>query len=209
MLGMVRSDARTRAAMVGLLPSIHAEILTGRKRIESILRLFLTISNRWTMSMDRLTGKSLGILLIAHGSRNARANDDLLTLAERFRGRGFPITEGSFLELAKPDVLEGGRRCVEQGANIVVLLPYFLSAGVHVVDDLMGLKNEMRAAFPSVEFLLAKPLGPHTLLEKLLDVRLHEALGYQESFSEPDKSKIVSSSNTSLLDSKSSEMHFR
>lgn len=146
--------------------------------------------------MDLSESRPLGILLIAHGSRNLQANSDLFQLAERFRGRGHPITEGCFLELAKPDVLDGGKRCVDQGAMRVILLPYFLSAGIHVVEDLKRLRYELAEAFPLVEFRLAKPLGPHSLLEKLLDVRLQEALTYQESPIDSDKSKIVSSSSS-------------
>ena len=144
-----------------------------------------------------MNAKTIAVLLIAHGSRNPRANNDLFSLVARFRMRGFPITEGCFLELAKPDVLEGGRLCVEQGANIVVLLPYFLSAGVHVVDDLKGLRNDLSSSYSSVQFLLASPLGPHPILENLLDIRLHEALGDQVSPIDADKSKIESSLRSS------------
>ena len=45
------------------------------------------------------------ILLIAHGSRQRSANDDLHELAARLAGQGaYPIVEASFLELAEPGV---------------------------------------------------------------------------------------------------------
>jgi sirohydrochlorin ferrochelatase len=116
------------------------------------------------------------LLLIAHGSRNPRANQDIVDLAKRFLQRGHSITESCFLELAPPTIEDGGAKCVEQGAQRVVMLPYFLSAGVHVVEDLLEARNTMSERFPNVQFILAKPLGPHTMLEELLVLRLDEAL---------------------------------
>ena len=49
------------------------------------------------------------ILLIAHGSRHAPANDDLHHVAAQLRGRGHAIVVASFLELAEPGIDEGGR----------------------------------------------------------------------------------------------------
>ena len=77
------------------------------------------------------------LLLIAHGSRQTQANDDLHALVKELRRAGpYALVEASFLELAEPSILEGGKNCVAQGARSVILLPYFLSAGVHVRRDL-------------------------------------------------------------------------
>ena len=53
------------------------------------------------------------LLLIAHGSRNAEANEDLVALAAELRA-SYPIVEASFLELAEPTIEAAGRRCAEQ-----------------------------------------------------------------------------------------------
>ena len=116
------------------------------------------------------------LLLIAHGSRNPRANQDIVDLANRFLQRGHSIAAPCFLELAPPSIEDGGAKCVEQGARRVVMLPYFLSAGIHVVEDLLEARNAMTERFPDVQFILAKPLGPHVMLEELLGMRLDEAL---------------------------------
>lgn len=44
------------------------------------------------------------------------------------------------------------------------MVPYFLSAGVHVRRDLTAVRDRLAARFPHVEFLLAEPLGRHPLL---------------------------------------------
>ena len=115
------------------------------------------------------------LLLIAHGSRQAEANEDLTALAAELRLTGpYALVEPSFLELAEPTIAEGGRRCVDQGAERVILLPYFLSAGVHVQRDLRDLRDRLAAAHPAVAFALAPPLGRHPLLKEIVLQRAKE-----------------------------------
>ncbi len=118
------------------------------------------------------------LLLMAHGSRNPAANDDLHHLAGVMRERGrYAVVEAAFLELADPAIDVAGRHCVAQGAARVVMLPYFLSAGVHVRQDLQTFRDRLAAEFPSVEFLLAEPLGRHPLLTEIVAQRAREAEG--------------------------------
>src|SRR5262245_6471537 len=115
------------------------------------------------------------VLLIAHGSRHAAANDDLRDLAQRLEGTDqYPIVESCFLELAEPDIPAGGAGCIARGATRVLMVPYFLSAGVHLRRDLTAAQEELSARFPRVEFLLGPPLGPHPLLDSLVEARIRE-----------------------------------
>jgi len=115
------------------------------------------------------------ILIIAHGSRKDEANQELLDLADRIRAEGsYPIVEPSFLELAEPDIRTGGSTCVFRGATRVLMVPYFLSAGVHLQDDLKTARDELRDQFPNVEFRLAAALGPHPLLDRIVAERIRE-----------------------------------
>ena len=63
-----------------------------------------------------------------------------------------------------------------RGAECVVLLPYFLSAGVHVLRDLTAARDRLAARFPHVEFRLAAPLGRHPLLLDVVIDRAREAI---------------------------------
>src|SRR5437870_3041191 len=95
------------------------------------------------------------LLLIAHGSRHAEANDDLFALAEELRQTGpYALIEPAFLELAEPTIEAAGKRCVAQGAERVILLPYFLSAGVHVRRDLQDCRARLARSWETVEFVL-------------------------------------------------------
>jgi sirohydrochlorin ferrochelatase len=122
---------------------------------------------------------STALLLIAHGSSQAEANADLHHLAETLRQRGYGIVVASFLELAEPGIAAGGARCVELGAARVVMVPYFLSAGVHVRRDLTEARAQLAARFPHVKFRLAEPLGRHPLLAEVVLERVREAVKLQ------------------------------
>ena len=116
------------------------------------------------------------LLLIAHGSRQEEANADLHHVLREMRRRGtFAVVEAAFLELAEPDIEAGAARCVAQGAGRVVLLPYFLSAGIHVRRDLAAACARLAERYPEVQFRLAEPLGQHPLLLEVVAERAREA----------------------------------
>jgi sirohydrochlorin ferrochelatase len=113
-------------------------------------------------------------LLIAHGSRRAQANADLDHLAAIMRSRGeFLHVQPAYLELCEPSIEAGGSQCVAAGAKRVVMMPYFLSAGVHVVEDMTEAREKLHQRFPDVEFLLTEHLGRHPLLAEIVVERVN------------------------------------
>ena len=120
--------------------------------------------------------RCLALLLIAHGSRRPEANADLEFVAERMRERGrYHHVQASFLELAEPDIAGGGAKCVQAGATDVILLPYFLSPGKHVAEDLTAARDRLADQFPQVRFTLAEALGRHPLLLDVIEQRARDA----------------------------------
>jgi sirohydrochlorin ferrochelatase len=110
------------------------------------------------------------LLLIAHGSRRSEANADLRFIADQIGQRQtFMHIQCSYLELAEPSIEQGGDWCVEHGAEAVVMMPYFLSPGIHVVEDMVEAKSTLESKYPHVRFTLADPLGRHP---KLIEVVL-------------------------------------
>lgn len=116
------------------------------------------------------------LLLIAHGSRRPEANADLDHMAGVLRARGEWLhVQPAYLELCEPGIIAGGEMCVAAGAKQVVMVPYFLSAGVHVVEDLTAARDELAKRHPAVEFVLAEPLGRHPLLAEVVVERVRDA----------------------------------
>ena len=115
------------------------------------------------------------VLLMAHGSRRAEANHDLVVVAEQLRAVGdYPIVVPSYLELAEPSIPAGARLCVEAGADHVLMMPYFLSAGSHVTRDLERFRDELAEELPAVQFDLCPPLGLHPLMLEIIKDRVRE-----------------------------------
>jgi sirohydrochlorin ferrochelatase len=115
------------------------------------------------------------LLIVAHGSRRAASNEEVQQLAERLaqiQSGSFDVIDSAFLELAEPSIPDGIRKCVDAGATEVIVLPYFLSAGRHVAEDVPELVDEAKAQMPDVEITLLRHLGAS---EALADLMLQEA----------------------------------
>lgn len=115
------------------------------------------------------------VLLIAHGSRRSEANDDLVKLATQLSERSeYDVVQVSYLELASPSILDGGRACVAQAVDRILMLPFFLSAGRHVTQDLEDARTQLSLEFPAVEVRLCPHLGLHPLMTDIVLARLQE-----------------------------------
>lgn len=103
------------------------------------------------------------LLLVAHGSRMATSNDTVVELVQKLRPQledyGFEAVAHAFLELTTPDIPEGIQELVNAGGTQVVILPYFLAPGTHVVDDVPELIDAARDSHPSVSFTVMPHLG--------------------------------------------------
>jgi sirohydrochlorin ferrochelatase len=116
------------------------------------------------------------IILIAHGSREEEANADLRHLAEELTRAGeYELVSAAYLELASPTIDEAAATCIGQGAGRLILLPHFLSAGVHIKRDLGSIRTRLAERFPEVDVRLADPIGRHPLLVQVLRDRAKEA----------------------------------
>jgi len=121
--------------------------------------------------------KKTAVLLMGHGSRVAEANDALRIVAEQVRQQGsFAIVEVSFRELHEPDIQAGIDACVAQGAQRILLYPYFLFAGAHVLEDLPGEMEQAKQRYPGLEMTMGQPLGTHPKLGEIVCERVAESL---------------------------------
>jgi len=117
------------------------------------------------------------ILLMGHGSRVAEANQALHAIAEMVKQQtGCPIVEVAFRELHDPNIQRGIDACVAQGADRILLYPYFLFAGAHVLEDLPAEVDAAKQRHAGLEMVLGKPLGVHPKLAEVVCDRIDEAL---------------------------------
>ena len=81
-----------------------------------------------------------------------------------------PRREIPGLEIAEPSIPDGIQQCIERGAREVVVLPYFLSAGRHVAEDIPREVQTKQLEHPEITVRIAPYLGaaehvPELLLE--------------------------------------------
>jgi len=104
------------------------------------------------------------------------ANEAVRIVAGRLRAEGrFDLVETAFLELAEPDLPRAIARLVEQGAERVVVVPYFLTMGLHLTEDLPRIVEEIRGIHKGVEIHVTAPLDGHPALYDAVLDRAREA----------------------------------
>lgn len=117
------------------------------------------------------------ILMMAHGSRIAEANDAAREVAAMVKEMtGFEIVEVSFRELHTPDIQQGIDTCVARGADRILMMPYFLFMGGHVRHDLPEEIAEARKRHPDLIMEMGSHLGAHRKLAEIETERIGEAL---------------------------------
>ncbi len=111
------------------------------------------------------------LLIVAHGSRRPESNDEIRALALKAAaqsGDTYGFVGSAFLELAEPSIPDGIQQCIDQGAAIVTIMPFFLSAGRHVVTDVPELVREKQREHPNVQMRMAPYLGVSSLMPGLI-----------------------------------------
>ena len=111
------------------------------------------------------------LLLVAHGSRRQESNLEIESLSKKiakFESKEFDKVMPAFLELTSPSIPEAIKKCSEIGATKVTILPYFLSAGVHITRDIPNEISEASQNTPGLEIQIANYFGSRDEIAELL-----------------------------------------
>lgn len=115
------------------------------------------------------------ILLLGHGSRANEANAAMYRVAEDLKEQGeYLSVECAFLEFNAPDIAGGLTICKQQGAKRIIIIPYFLHAGIHVLKDLPQIIGDWWSDNEEVEVLVGKPFGYSPLITRLIQERIKD-----------------------------------
>ncbi len=134
------------------------------------------------MSVDtrqlNVSDDRVAVILVDHGSIVDESNQLLVEIVDAYRGHSdWAIVEPAHMELAEPSIAAAFGRCAEQGAELVIVMPYFLGPGRHSSQDIPRLAAEAVQAFPNLKHLVTEPLGLHELMLQVIDERIGEAIG--------------------------------
>lgn len=102
------------------------------------------------------------IAIIAHGSRNPKANSEFQQQAEAIAaklGNQYAIHEACFLELAEPSLADACAALVNNGATQIDVYPLFFNQGRHVSTDIPALVTEAKNRVPEAQVSLLPYFG--------------------------------------------------
>jgi sirohydrochlorin ferrochelatase len=119
---------------------------------------------------------TFGIVVFAHGSRIESANQAVRAVAaELARAGGFEYVEPAFLELGQPDLAEAVARLSGRGVRRILVIPYFLTLGIHLERDLPAIVREISKSNNDLEIVVTPPLDGHPGLVQVLLERARAA----------------------------------
>lgn len=101
-----------------------------------------------------------GLILFAHGARDARWAEPFLRLRERV-ARAAPDARVvlAFLEFMSPDLDAAVADLSAAGCHDIAMVPVFLGQGGHLRDDLPNLLQRVAARHPACHIRLAVAAG--------------------------------------------------
>jgi sirohydrochlorin cobaltochelatase len=122
------------------------------------------------MTMRTPAGRqALGIVLLAHGSRDTRWREPIEAVAARVTSRApDALVTCAYMELAAPDLHTATAALITAGATTIRVVPLFLGMGKHAREDLPHQIEALRQAWPNTEFTLARIVGEEPELVELL-----------------------------------------
>jgi sirohydrochlorin ferrochelatase len=119
---------------------------------------------------------STGYVVFAHGSSIESANDAVRAVAAEMARRGkYEAVEAAFLEGGQPDLAAAVELLAGCGLTRVVVVPYFLTLGLHLQRDLPHLVERIRAAHPEIRVEVTAPLDGHPAMVDALLARARES----------------------------------
>lgn len=121
--------------------------------------------------------KTTGIVLFAHGSSVEEANQGVHDLAAQIEALGpYCYVRAAFLELAHPDLEEAVAKALEAGVRRVIVIPYFLTMGIHLRRDLPNLVAPQKAKYPDLVIEVGQSLEGHPLMASIVLGRVQEVV---------------------------------
>jgi sirohydrochlorin ferrochelatase len=110
------------------------------------------------------------VIILGHGSRSGGADEAIKRIAAELRQVGdFASVEHAFLQYVQPALPETLETCIRQGANSIVIVPFFMQAGAHVTRDIPDLVEKAKKRHPEVNIAVTDYVGTHPLMTKIVE----------------------------------------
>ncbi len=111
------------------------------------------------------------LIIAAHGSRRIESGREVTSLTHRLAQKvtgAFDVVEHAFLQFAEPLLEEKLEELAQKGATKIVIFPFFISSGSHILVDIPELVEKARSIHPDIEFIVTRPLGKIETIEEII-----------------------------------------
>ncbi len=138
--------------------------------------LLADLADRLAAVADEARWPETAVVLVGRGATDPDANAEVAKTARLLQeGRGIGTVETAFVSLARPGVPEGLDRAEALGYKRIVVLPYFLFAGV--LPDRVVAQTEEWSLGRDLEVRTAGLIGPSDRLARVVAERHAEIAG--------------------------------
>ena len=134
----------------------------------------LTMLPQMNTPATSIPDNETGLLMILHGSPRPEANAPALRIAEKLANNYGRVIVG-YLECNQPDVPTAIQRFAAANIKRIIVVPYFLHPGRHLVIDIPGHLLESMKIFPTTEILLSYAVGLSPQVTEVLAARAKQA----------------------------------
>lgn len=117
------------------------------------------------------------LIIIAHGSRKAESNNEVVCLAEDLESSGqsgFDLVTCAFNQFGTPTTVNMIDRLAEAGFTDITVLPYFIASGSHVTSDIPETVRVASVKYPAVSFRITPHFGAFRGIKELIIRELAE-----------------------------------
>lgn len=120
--------------------------------------------------------EGLAVILLGHGSRVQDAGEDLKKVACQLKEKyKYSIVEICFMSRWGPHFSAVLDKCIQQKASKILVIPYFLLKGLHMVLDIPEMLQKKAREYPEVKIIMGKHLGFDESIVDLVFKRIEES----------------------------------
>jgi len=116
------------------------------------------------------------VILMGHGSRVPGAGEGMEKVAQWLKEkRPGAVIETCYMSELGPHFPEILEKCVRDGADKIIVMPYFLHLGIHLREDIPAMMGTEAKKYPGLTLILGRHLGFDESLADLVGKRLDES----------------------------------
>src|SRR4051812_35244140 len=119
-----------------------------------------------------------GVILLAHGARDARWMEPFQRIKSDLQERvGGTRVVLAFMEFTTPTFADAAAELARAGAKRVLVAPIFLSGGGHVAHDIPKLIEPERVRYPAITFTASGAIGEEREVKRGIEDAIVRLLG--------------------------------